>query len=53
MATGCGQIEQGGQGSGGEIANRTDLFGSSHSKVVRATKGEGGGEAVLQWKNFS
>ena len=40
MATGCGQIEQGGQGSGGEIATRTDLVGSSHSKVVRATKGE-------------
>ena len=40
MATGCGQIEQGGQGSGGEITTRTDLLGSSHSKVVRATKGE-------------
>ena len=41
MATGGGQIEQGGQGSGGEIATRTDLVGSSHSKVVRrATKGE-------------
>ena len=41
------------KGQRGEIATRTDLVGSSHSKVVRATKGEGGGEAVLHYRNLS
>ena len=49
MATGCGQIEQGGQGSG-EIESRADLLGSSHSNKSGQQGHQGG---VLHWKNLS
>ena len=51
MATGCRQIEQGGQGSEGGIVTRTDLVGSSHSKVVQEGHqggGRGGGSSALE-----